>query len=196
MTHTNCRFSVAKPFSASLFSVAVTAAGMLGCSAPAAPGAEAGDVSSVTGPLALQHEVVIHYTDDRTATSFQVGITAVDQSNGAFDGGNAFVPGPITGGTDGQDFMLWSQTGLSQEISAATGQPAYTQNASWITIIDAPTAPHRFTTMRVSVLATINGACHYASQDIDMSQGADLIFNGYGASLIGGCWVGDLLRRP
>jgi hypothetical protein len=75
-------------------------------------------------------------------------------------------------------------------------QPAYDQNASWITIIDTTAAPHRFTTMRLSVLATINGACHSDWEDIDISQGADLQFSGWGATLTpGGCWQGDLLRR-
>jgi hypothetical protein len=47
----------------------------------------------------------------------------------------------------------------------------------------------------VSVLATINGDCHFDYEDIDLSQSVQLAFNGEGASWDGSCWVGDLLHH-
>jgi hypothetical protein len=195
MTHTDYRFSITKPLSASFFSVVLTALGMLGCSAEAMPNAETDDVSSVSEAVAQPHTIVIHYTDDRPATFLQVGITTKDQSNGAFLGGNTTVPGPMVGGNNGQEWMIWDEHGLVQWVAGTTGLPAYDQNASWITILDAPNAPHRFTTMRVSVLAMINGSCHQDYEDVDISQGVDLDFTGYGASFNGTCWRGDLLKH-
>lgn len=183
MTHTNSRFSIA---SLSVFSVGIAAVCMLGCGADITPNAETDGVGSTTE--ALNGKVlIIRYVDDRPSTFFQVGITAVDQSNGGFYGGNATVPGPLTPGSTGADTMKWTENGLSQIT--------YVQDTAFIGIFDQSTAPHRFTTMRVSVLATINGACHSDYENIDLSQGVNLYFNGEGASWNGSCWVGDLLHH-
>ena len=179
MTHTNGRFSLS---SLSVFSVGVAAVCVLGC-ADATPNS---DTSSKTGAITGQN-IIIRYLDDRMSTFFQVGITAVDQSNGGFYGGNATVPGPMVPGDSGADTMVWTENGLSQT--------EYPGGTSFIGIFDESTAPHRFTTMRVSVLATINGACHSDYEDIDLSQQVQLAFNGEGASWNGTCWVGDLLHH-
>jgi hypothetical protein len=190
MTHTNYRLSITQPLAARLFAVAVAAAGMLGCTGEATSDPETQKVSSAS--VADPHEIMIHYLDDRVATSFHIDIATVDQSNGGFYAGNAWVPGPVTGGTNGANFMLWNQTGLSEEPT--TGGPAYDQDASWLAIIDTSTAPHRFSTMRVRVQVTINGECYSDYEDVDITQPVDLDFTGWGARL-DGCWVGDILTH-
>jgi hypothetical protein len=185
MTHKNSDFSITRLFSLSVVA-GLAATCVMGCAAETTPN-ETDPVSSAAEALVPAHQAVIHYTDSRAATWLQVGITTVDQSNGAFDGGNANTGGQMTSGTSGQDTMTWNQNGLAQNT--------YQTNASDIVITDNSTAPHRFTTMRISVLATINGACHQDYEDVDISQGVELDFNGWGATWNGSCWMGDLLKH-
>jgi len=186
MTHKNSCFSIARLVSSSALLVGLAGISTFGCAAETTAN-ETDPVASTAEALVPAHQALIHYNDSRAATWLQVGITTVDQSNGAFDGGNANTGGQLTSGTSGQDTMTWTQNGLTQ-VSYAT-------NSSSILITDSSTSPHRFTTMRISVLAIINGACHQDYEDVDISQGVELDFSGWGASWNGSCWVGDLLKH-
>lgn len=183
MTHRNGRGFIA---SSGVLAAAMAALCALGCSGEVGQAGEGDKVDSTTEALNGQN-IIIRYLDDRVATFFQVGISAVDQSNGGFYGGNATVPGPMTPGTTGADTMIWNENGLSQV--------SFAQNSAFVGIFDQSNAPHRFTTMRVSVLATINGGCHYDYEDIDLSHQVQLAFNGEGGTLVGNCWRGDLLHH-
>jgi hypothetical protein len=179
MTCTTGRFSLS---SLSVFSLGVAAVCMLGC-ADATPNS---DTSSKSGAITGQN-IIIRYLDDRVSTFFDVGISAVDQSDDGLSTGTAAVPVPMVPGDSGADTMFWTEDGLSQI--------EYPGGTSFIGIFDESSAPHQFTTMRVSVLATINGDCHFDYEDIDLSQSVQLAFNGEGASWDGSCWVGDLLHH-
>ena len=187
MTHANILSPTARRLSLSAFPVAVVVAAvfMLGCGDE---NAGADEVGTVTQKI-VGDRILIHYADNRVGTSVRVGITAVDQSNGGFYGGNAWVSGSLSN-TFGYDYMTWTENGLSEN-------GYYGGSNGWIDITDwSHSPPHLFNKMTVTVTATINGACHTDSEPVDLSRGGDkyLYFDGHGASWNGNCWVANLLK--
>jgi hypothetical protein len=183
--------------SLSLLSVGILMA-CAGCSADGASGSSAEDVGSAT--LAIippsWNSATIHYADNRTASNVHVSIAAVDQKLGGFYAGTATTGGDLTGsGTKKASFMLWEGDAPSALTEVSYVDDPYGDPTSIIEIENFSSPPHLFTTMRITVQAQINGACHWDYEDVDISKGVDLTFNGNGASFNGTCWVGDLLKH-
>jgi hypothetical protein len=195
MIHKNSRFSRVKVVWSSVFSVAVVALCTSGCgAADATPDANATDTVGSTSEALTGAHAYIAYEDDRTATSFQVTFATTDQYTGKYSIGVANVPGPLTSGTTGVDYMTWYATPTT---GTWLNQVGYTTNASYVQITDTTGSGYRFTTSRVTVRATINGACHLDYEDIDISSDVYLVFNGEGGTWnsTDGCWEGDLLYK-
>jgi len=132
--------------------------------------------------------IVIVYNDDRPATNVRIGITATDQTTGVFYGGNAFIPGTIINQiTNYSTNLTWSNNGLSLKTVA---DPDH-----FIGVDDVSPDPYRFTTMRVTINATITGNCHTDYEDIDLSSTVILHFDGHGGTWSNNCFRANFLYR-
>lgn len=165
----------------SAFVVLLAGVGAQGCAAE-----DVDEVSATTGAL-YDQTIRLAYTDTRAAPSFNVRVEAADRVTGKFIGGSVNVPGGMVPPTQGLDFMHWTQDGLTQQ-STSEGLIS-----SIIYIIDRSASGHQFTNTRVTVTATINGACHTDWENIAFGGNNHLEFTGWGGTWNGTCYVGNLL---
>ena len=166
-----------------------------GCGAADQGSSAESDVASATQNLS-GHNVAIYFSDNRTASNVTVTLAGKDSVTG-----NTYSDWEATGGDmPGTTYNLKKLSWMAWNTANADmlDEAYYTNGLAAdhysIIRIDDMNSKAQFRSMRVTVHATIAGACHEDYQDIDLSNNVVLYFNGNGASWDGSCYRGDMLR--
>jgi hypothetical protein len=139
--------------------------------------------------------VIIYYADRRRASNVVVTVEGDDQATGShysdWEDVGGYLPGPAVRPRK-WSAMVWSNgPGNRLDESYFVNNPL-SDPYSLVSIDDWSSG--RFTNMRVTVRANINGSCHEDWEDVDWTTRPILYFDGNGGNWDNGCYRGDLLR--